>query len=76
MWHTPEGERTFSLILAYALQAMFEQLDYCYEVDEGGYEFGCRAFAALTLEQKVWALHKIAFGLLDMKTPIAPLVVY
>lgn len=80
MWHTPEGKRTFTgpyaLVLAYGLKAMHEQLEYCYEVDEDDHEFGYRAFATLTLEQKVWALHKIAFGLLDKKTPIAPLVAY
>ena len=80
MWHTSEPVETFagalSLVLAYGLDDMLEHLYYCYEVDEDDHHFGHRAFANLTLEQKAWTVHKVAFGLLDRKTPIVPLTAY
>ena len=80
MWHTSEQVKTFagafSLVLAYGLDDMLEHLEYCYEVDEDDHRFGHKAFAYLTLEQKVWTVHKVAFGLLDRKIPIVPLTAY
>jgi hypothetical protein len=80
MWNAASGKKTFTgpyaLMLAYSLQEMVEKLEYCYEVDENDHCFGCKAFACLTLEQKVWTLHKVTFGLLDRKTPIVPLTAY
>jgi hypothetical protein len=81
MWNTPVKTKTFTgpyaLVLAYGLKEMYERLKYCLECnDEDDHHFGYRAYAQLTLEQKVWTLHRIAFGLLDRKTPIIPLTDY
>ncbi len=38
--------------------------------------YGHRAFDRLTGEQKAWAIHQVAFGLLDKKTDIVPLMAY
>lgn len=77
MWNAAEGEKTFTgpygLAIAYGLNAMIDELEYCYAEDEDDHHFGYRAFADLTLEQKAWTLHKVAFGLLDRKTEIIPL---
>jgi len=80
MWHTSEKVKTFagafSFLLAYGLDEMLELLENCYEFEDDDHRFGHRAFANLTLEQKVWTVHKVAFGLLDRKTPIVPLTAY
>jgi len=80
MWHTAEKVETFagafSFLLAYGLDDMLEHLQDCYESEDYGHRFGHRVFANLTLEQKTWTLHKVAFGLLDRKTPIVPLTAY
>lgn len=80
MWHAPGGEKTFSgpyaLVLAYGIHSLTEHFEYCYDVDEDDHRIGYRAFAELTLEQKIWTLHQVAFGLLDKRTPVISLAAY
>ncbi len=80
MWHVPGGDRSFtgpySLLLAYGLSEIIERLTFCYEENDDEHRFGYKAFANLTLEQKAWTIHQVAFGLLDEKTPIVPLVAF
>lgn len=80
MWHVPGGARAFtgpaSLMFAYGLSGLIELSNYCYEENDEDFQFGYQVFAELTLEQKVWTLHQITFGLLDEKTPIVPLTAF
>jgi hypothetical protein len=74
MWHAPEGKTTFSgpfaLALAYCIWNMSD-------IDElEVYEHGHLAFDRLTTDQKAWTIHQVAFGLLDAKTEIVPLMAY
>jgi len=87
MWHTSENIETFTgsiaLVIAYGVNEMLEILEDCYDSLESGFDlnddehcFGHKAFARLTLEQKIWTLHKVAFGLLDQKIPVVRLTAY
>lgn len=77
MWHSPQGDRTFtgpySLVLAHGLDCMIEHLLYCFGSHDEDHDFGYESYAALTLEQKAWTVHKVAFSLLDPHTPPEPL---
>lgn len=79
MWHAPEGEMTFSgpygLMLANGIRSMVDELITSTQFDDP-YELGCKAFDSMTEEQKIWTLHKVAFGLLDEKTPKCELYAY
>lgn len=76
MWHTPHGDKTFTgptaLVLAYGLNDMVTSM-------EDGFDLGCewqfdyRAFDCLTFEQKAWTLRRVAYSLLDGKTPAVEL---
>lgn len=82
MWRTSEQVETFagafSLLLAYGLNDMLELFESCYEQndDDEEHHIGYRAFANLTLEQKVWTVHTVAFALLNRETPVVPLTAY
>jgi len=73
MWRTPEGNTTFTgpyaLMLARGIQAMLNDIDDALEYD-AVHKLGHRAFDCLTPEQKTWTLHRVAYGLLDPKTPV------
>ncbi len=53
---------------------MIDEMITCGFDDE--YQSEHRAFDCLTEEQKVWTLHKVAFGLLDPDTPIQKLTAF
>ena len=80
MWRTSENVETYagslSLVLAYGLSDMIEQLNECYECGSDDHYFGHKAFARLTLEQKAWTLRMITFGLLDREIPAVPLTAF
>lgn len=73
MWHTPFGKKTFSgtyaLMLARGILELIDRIQETLDEDENELLVGHRAFDCLTLEQKIWTLHKVTFGLLDKKTP-------
>lgn len=80
MWHSPEGKTTFTgpfaYVLAYSIGSMTELLEAYLGDEDDDYELGHLAFDRLTDEQKIWSLHRVAFGLLDRKTEIVPLTAY
>lgn len=79
MWHAPEGQTTFTgpfaIALAYSIWDMISELEANLEEPDVCCH-GHRAFDRLTSEQKAWAIHQVAFGLLDKKTEIVPLMAY
>jgi len=72
MWYAPEGNTTFTgpyaLMLARGLVSMVDDIRIDLEGNDDS-EYPHRAFDCLTIEQKIWTLHRIAYGLLDSKTP-------
>lgn len=79
MWHAPEGETTFTgpfaVALAQCINGLASELET--SLDYGAVcEYGHRAFDRLTDEQKIWAIHQVAFGLLDENTEVVPLMAY
>ena len=79
MWRTPNGEKFFTgpmgLLFAQGLRFLADEMRDSLEYGEGC-EIGIRAFDSLTIEQQIWSLHKVTFGLLDEHTPPCPLVAY
>ncbi|MDR2705281.1 MAG: hypothetical protein LBC02_05850 [Planctomycetaceae bacterium] len=79
MWHTPLGTKTFSgtfaLMLARGILELIDRIQESLDEEDEYDEFrvGHRAFDCLTLEQKIWTIHKVTFGLLDKKTPACEL---
>ena len=73
MWRAPEGNTTFTgpyaVMLARGILSMVNDLRDTLEYDTA-YKYVHRAFDCLTTEQKVWTLHRVAYGLLDPKTPV------
>jgi hypothetical protein len=73
MWHTPSGTKTFSgtyaLMLARGILELIDRIQETLDEEEDEFLVGHRAFDCLTLEQKIWTLHKVTLGLLDKKTP-------
>ncbi|GEM_PF-938098 len=73
MWRAPEGNTTFTgpyaVMLARGIQSILGDLKDAMDWDDD-IERGHRAFDCLTTEQKIWTLHRIAYGLLDRKTPV------
>jgi hypothetical protein len=73
MWHTPFGTKTFSgtyaLMLARGILELIDRIQETFDEEEDEFLVGHRAFDCLTLEQKIWTLHKVTYGLLDKKTP-------
>jgi hypothetical protein len=73
MWRTPSGTQTFSgtyaLMLARGILDLIDRIQETLDEDEEEFLVGHRAFDCLTLEQKIWTLHKVTHGLLDKKTP-------
>lgn len=85
MWRASTGTKTFSGAYALMLaQGIDELTDRIQETiidnddieEEDDFRFGHRAFDCLTLEQKIWTLHKAAYGLLDEKTPACELTAF
>jgi len=84
MWHTSEPVETstgaFSLVLAYGLNEIVKHLEECdeyagLEVDDA-YTSDIERFTKMSLGQKAWIIHLVAFGLLDPNTPVVPLTAY
>lgn len=79
MWRTPNGDKTFSgpiaLLFAESIQSL---ADYIYDSLEFNDDFavGIPTFDNLTTEQKIWSLHKVAFGFLCDKTSACSLTAY
>ena len=66
-------------MLAYGLSDMLEWMECSLDDDEDENDYlpdEIERFANLTLEQKAWTVHLVAFGLLDRRTPIVPLTAY
>jgi len=62
-------------MLANGIRSMVDELITSTQFDDP-YELGCKAFDSMTEEQKIWTLHKVAFGLLDEGTPVCELYAY
>ena len=79
MWRTPKGEKILTgplgLLFAEGLRSMADEMRNCLEFDDD-FGVGIRAFDGLTTEQKIWSMHKVAFGLFDEHMPPCPLVAY
>jgi hypothetical protein len=77
MWRTPFGTKTFSgtyaLMLARGILELIDHIQESLEEEDDDFRVGHRAFDCLTLEQKIWTLHKVTHGLLDKKTPACEL---
>jgi hypothetical protein len=84
MWRASSGTKTFSgayaLMLAQGIDELTDRIQETIDSDdieeEDNLRFGHRAFDSLTLEQKIWTLHKVAHGLLDEKTPACELTAF
>ncbi|MDR0610709.1 MAG: hypothetical protein LBG58_11405 [Planctomycetaceae bacterium] len=77
MWRTPFGTKTFSgtyaLMLARGILELIDRIQESLDEEDDDFRVGHRAFDCLTLEQKIWTLHKVTHGLLDKKTPACEL---
>ncbi|MDR3196545.1 MAG: hypothetical protein LBU34_01645 [Planctomycetaceae bacterium] len=80
MWRASTGTKTFSgayaLMLARGIHELTDRLREAIDEEEDDFRVGHRAFDCLTLEQKIWTLHKVTFGLLDKKTPACELTAF